>query len=344
MEASSFPPVQQRLMEFIRHQFQPGYNHYNVRKLLGDASARQYFRYVSEPSDSYILAAYPEPFDPACFPFKQVHDLFLEIELPIPKILALDGQLGIVLQEDLGDDTLHRHLLETTASDKMKLIQRAIDHIVTIQLKGTARLRPEWEAARLAFDEEKLTFELRFFRRHYMGAYRNLEWDEERLMTEFVRLASELSLRPRFLCHRDYHIRNLMLRNGEVHIIDFQDARWGPASYDLASLLKDSLELDEGEPDALIAYYLSRMADVIPSAEKEAFRREFHLMAIQRLLKALGTYGYQITARGNFIYEQYIAGSLHRLIDSLQVIPEFPYIRSVVEKELSGRTEQERAR
>jgi N-acetylmuramate 1-kinase len=344
MEVPSFPPVQQRLMAFIRREFRPGYNHYNVRKLLGDASARQYFRYISEPSDSYILAAYPEHFDPNCFPFRQVHDLFLEIGLPIPKILVLDGDLGIVLQEDLGDETLHRHLLTTTASGKIKLLERAIDHIVTIQLQGTPRLNPEWEAAKLAFDEEKLTFELRFFRRHYLGAYRNLTWDEEMLLAEFSKLASELSRRRRFLCHRDYHIRNLMLKDGEVYIIDFQDARWGPASYDLVSLLKDSRELEEGEPESLIDYYLSRMARVIPPTEREPFCREFHLMAIQRLLKALGTYGYQITTRGNFIYEQYIAGSLHRLIDALQAIPEFPYIHSVVEKELSGRSEPERVR
>jgi N-acetylmuramate 1-kinase len=343
MEVPSFPPVQQRLMEFIRSQFRPGYNHYNVRKLLGDASARQYFRYVSEPSDSYILAAYPEPFDPGSFPFKQVHDLFREIGLPIPRILALDGKLGIVLQEDLGDETLHRHILTTSAADKLKLLQRAVDHIVEMQLQGTGRLRPEWEAAKLAFDEEKLCFELRFFRRHYMGAYRNLEWDEEKIMEEFSRIAAELSRRRRFLCHRDYHIRNLMLKGGEVYIIDFQDARWGPASYDLVSLLKDSIELEDVETEVLIDYYLSRMAGVISPAD-ELFRREFHLMAIQRLLKALGTYGYQITTRGNFIYEQYIAGSLHRLIDALQVIPEFPYIHSVVEKELSGRSERERVR
>lgn len=332
MNEKEFPPIQQRLMHFIRKQFQPGYNHYNVLKLIGDASARQYFRYVDESNRSFILAAYPEAFDPLQFTYKQVYDLFREIGLPVPEIISMDGPLGIVLQQDLGNESFQRRLLTATPEERKALFRRAVDHIVTIQRQGTAALKPAYEAARLAFDEEKLSWELGFFRRHYLGNYRKLQLqDEERLQEEFSRLAAELATSPRFLCHRDYHVRNLMLAKGELYILDFQDARMGPPTYDLASLVKDSVELSADEINELVDYYLS-LAE--PAVDLPSFLRQFHLTCIQRLLKALGTYGYQIVVRGNFIYEQYMGGSLHRALLSLRSIPEFPCIQSTVEREL----------
>lgn len=353
MSETSFPPIQQRLMDFIRREFRPGYNHYNVTKLVGDASARQYFRYLAESGESYILAAYPEAFDPRSFTYKQVYDLLLEIGLPVPRIHSMDGKLGIVLQEDLGDLSLRRELVNASPQEKRTLLCRALDHIVAIQQKGTAALKPEYEASRLAFDEEKLDWELLFFRKHYIGNYRKLPLDgiqapsEEKLIEEFSRLARELAGYPRVLCHRDYHVRNLMLKSGLLYLIDFQDARMGPPAYDVVSLLKDSIDLSAEEVDDLTEYYLSQFdcsgrstTGPGPLIERPlhsaSFERQFHLMCIQRLLKALGTYGYQVVVRGNFIYEQYIPGSLYRTLLSLRALPEFPYIHSVVEKELEG--------
>ena len=331
---TEFPPIQQRLMEFIRRELRPGYNHYNVSKLVGDASARQYFRYAAESNQSFILAVYPEPFDPEHFSYREVYDLFREIGLPVPEIIAMDGKLGIVLQEDLGNESLQHRFLTAKKDERRSLLRQAIDHIVAIQQKGTKALKAEYEASRLAFNEEKLNWELGFFRRHYLGNYRKLELqDEDRLTEDFARLAAELARFSRLLCHRDYHVRNLMLKESDLYIIDFQDARWGPPSYDLASLLKDSIELDADEIEGCRDYYLDRAP---LCAEVEDFDHQFHLMCIQRLLKALGTYGYQIVVRGHFIYEQYMEGSLHRALLSLKAIPEFPYIQSVIEGELEG--------
>lgn len=320
-------------MRFIQGHFKPGYNHYSVKKLLGDASARQYFRYVAHPNRSFILAAYPEPFDPARFSYKQVYDLFREIGVPVPEIEALDGELGIVLQEDLGDESLQMRLRTANPEARSELLKRAVDLIVRIQKEGGARLRPDTEAAGLAFDEEKLTWELNFFLRFYLARYRNsAPRNEKRLSQEFDRIARELAAAARVLCHRDFHVRNLMLKNESLYVIDFQDARWGPPSYDLASLLKDSIELGAQEVSDLVDHYLARRR---PAIDRGEFLRQFHLMAVQRLLKALGTYGYQITVRENFIYEQYMTGSLYRVLLSLDALPEFPETRSLAKRELS---------
>ena len=110
------------------------------------------------------------------------------------------------------------------------------------------------------------------------------------------------------LCHRDYHSRNLMLHGGSLHIIDFQDARMGPDTYDLASLLRDSyVDISERELDELIAYFLALKG---AAGRRRRSGRRFDLMALQRNLKALGTFGYQTTTRRNPVYIQYIPRTL----------------------------------
>ncbi|MBI4445133.1 MAG: phosphotransferase [Acidobacteria bacterium] len=331
MKSQSIPRVQQRLMEFIRTHFQTERRPYNVVPLLGDASMRQYFRYFADSGLSYILAVYPEPFNPEDFTFGQVYRLLQTIELPVPRIYAIEGKLGIVLQEDLGNESLQRRLLTAGPEQRQALLKQAIDHLLILQQKGNAAVDPAWEASRLAFDVEKLSWELVFFKKYFLEGYRKIALPEATINEEFARISGELAACRRVLCHRDYHVRNLMIREHTLFIIDFQDARQGPPSYDLASLLKDSIPLDSREVDWLRGYYFERAG---LDLSEEAFRRQFHLMSIQRLLKALGTYAYQILTRGNFIYEQYISGSLERVHFSLLEIGEFPCIQAWAEKEL----------
>ena len=335
MTSKEFPPIQQRLMAYVRRQFQPGFNHFHVAKLIGDASMRQYFRYTSDSRESFVLAAYPEPFDPENFNYKQIYDLLTSIEVPVPRILDLEGELGIVLQEDLGNLTLQEYLMTAAPAQRQERIREAIDYIIRIQGRGSSRVQPGYAAASLAFDREKLDWEFAFFRRHYLGNYRQFE---ERnfsgLQEECDRIALELSALPRVLCHRDYHVRNLMLFGDRLHVIDFQDARWGPASYDLASLLKDSCELPAREVDEYLDYFLKNAGLEVT---RDQFQRQFHLMVVQRLFKALGTFGYQVVVRANFIYEQYMPGSLHRTLLSLYFVGDFPVIQRLVESELSNR-------
>ena len=342
-------PIQQRLMEFIRKEISPENGGYSVRKLLGDASSRQYYRYIAESGDSYILAAYPEPFDPDHFSYNEIYTLLREIDVPVPEILKIDGPLGIVFQEDLGDESLQNTLSETPDNMKRILLESAVEMILKIQEKGTSAFKPEYEGYGLAFDEEKLSWEFNFFSKHYLGNYRGVSYDNmEKIEAEFKSIATELAELPRVLCHRDYHVRNIMVKNGIQYLIDFQDARWGPLVYDVSSLLKDSLSLDRDTIESVLLFYrleLSRSQlprEILDSIQNdEAFQRQFHLMAVQRLLKALGTYGYQVVVRDNFIYEQYMKGSLQRTFQSLKELDEFPFVENMVKTELQNKLEAE---
>jgi hypothetical protein len=138
------------------------------------------------------------------------------------------------------------------------------------------------------------------------------------------------------LCHRDYHSRNLMLHAGGLYIIDFQDARMGPDTYDLASLLRDSyVDIPDREVDDLIAYFLALKGGsghaVTPDDGASAeFRRRFDLMAVQRNLKALGTFGYQTIARRNPVYIQYMPRTLRYVRTNLEKYPRFARLHELL--------------
>jgi aminoglycoside/choline kinase family phosphotransferase len=163
----------------------------------------------------------------------------------------------------------------------------------------------------VAFDVEKLTWELEYFTNHYLVAYRGATFaggERDDLRAEWAAIVRELAAEPRVLCHRDYHSRNLMLHEGSLYIIDFQDARLGPDTYDLVSLLRDSyVDLASSQVDELIAFFRALKGQTRSTAAEAAeFRRRFDLMALQRNLKALGTFGFMATARNNPVYIQYI--------------------------------------
>jgi aminoglycoside/choline kinase family phosphotransferase len=235
--------------------------------------------------------------------------------VPVPEILHHDDALGVLGLQDLGDVTLQAHLGGASAAARAKRYREAVGLIVRLQQRGAELASTEYPPYGVAFDREKLMWELEFFVRHFLLAYRGAEPDEpvrEALREEWVRIVDELADEPRVLCHRDYHSRNLMWHDGTLYVIDFQDARMGPDTYDLVSLLRDSyVDLPDAAVDDLIDYFfaLTRGAAATPSASVE-FRRRFELMALQRNLKALGTFGYQTTTRANPVYMQYVPRTL----------------------------------
>jgi aminoglycoside/choline kinase family phosphotransferase len=125
-----------------------------------------------------------------------------------------------------------------------------------------------------------------------------------------------------------------MLHAGRLHIIDFQDARMGPDTYDLVSLLRDSyVELTDAQLDDLIGYFLALKAPGGHVATGE-FRRRFDLMAIQRNLKALGTFGFQTTSRSNPAYIQYMPRTLQYVRGGLAKYPRFARLRELLASEI----------
>jgi N-acetylmuramate 1-kinase len=295
----------------------------NVIPLTGDASDRRYFRVIFTDGESIVLALHAGPIEFRTLPFANVAELLQQMPLPVPAILGHADAEGLVALQDLGDVTLQAHLGAASDAEHAALYRQAVSLIEILQRRGRELASDRYLPYGVGFDTEKLTWELDFFTRHFMEAYRGVVLsDAERsaLCDEWTAIAEELSSEARVLCHRDYHSRNLMLCGGNLHIIDFQDARLGPDSYDLASLLRDSyVDLSEREVEELVAHFLALKG----TPDLAGFRRRFDLMALQRNLKALGTFGYQTTARGNTVYIQYMPRTLRYARTNLEKYPRF---------------------
>jgi aminoglycoside/choline kinase family phosphotransferase len=290
-----------------------------VVPLTGDASDRRYFRILTQDAPSIVLSLYSAPFEFETLSFVNVARLLAKMPVPIPDVLGHAEDLGVLALQDLGDVTLQAHLGAATPVQHAALYRQAVALVATIQRRGAELESSEYLPYGIAFDVEKLTWEMDFFTKHFLEAYRGVTLAEDQrvaLRAELAGMIDELASEPRVLCHRDYHSRNLMLRDEELYIIDFQDARMGPDTYDLVSLLRDSyMDLPEQAVDELIAYFLALKGLTGTEAE---FRRRFDVMALQRNLKALGTFGYQTTARRNPVYIQYIPRTLKYVRDNLQ--------------------------
>jgi aminoglycoside/choline kinase family phosphotransferase len=301
-----------------------------VVPLTGDASDRRYFRILFADGDSIVLALHAGPIDFAALPFANVAGLLQQMPLPVPAILGHDNPDGIVALEDLGDVTLQAHLGAASATEHAALYREAVALIELLQRRGRELADERYLPYRIAFDVEKLTWELEFFVKHFLEAYRGVALgaaDREALRAEWAAITEELSSEPRVVCHRDYHSRNLMLHSGRLHIIDFQDARLGPDTYDLVSLLRDSyVDLTDRELEDLIAYFLALKGKPDPAE----FRRRFDLMALQRNLKALGTFGFQTATRGNPVYIQYIPRTLRYARINLERYQRFAGLREIL--------------
>jgi N-acetylmuramate 1-kinase len=306
-----------------------------VLPLTGDASDRRYFRAILRDGNSLVLALHAGPIDFDTLPFVAVSRLMREVPLPVPELLHHSNPLGIIAQQDLGDVTLQAHLGAATADEHAALYRQAVLFIARLQQRGQELASPEYPSYSVAFDTDKLSWELEFFYKYFIRQYRGASpgLDVQRALSEeWSRMVEELAGEPRVLCHRDYHSRNLMLHDGSLFIIDFQDARMGPDTYDLASLLRDSyVDLSSSQVDELIAYFVVLTRG---GGESEAdiaeFRRRFDVMALQRNLKALGTFGYQTVTRGNTVYIQYIPRTLNYVRANLAKYPRFGRLQELL--------------
>ena len=301
-----------------------------LQELPGDASTRRYVRVIPPSGRSRMLFVHPEPIDPESLLFLSVGRLLVQMGIRVPAVEGCAADLGIVELEDLGDRTLQRFLVSATPDERAERYREAVEIIATMQRRGQELESAEYAPFRLAFDVDKLMWELDFFVDHFLVAARGATLAAEQraeLRDEFRPLATELAGEPRVFCHRDYHSRNLMVFENHLYVIDFQDARMGPDTYDLASLLRDSyVDNSPTLVETLIDEYL-RLAETRDAA---GFRRRFDIMSVQRQLKALGTFGYQSAIAGTTRYEEDVPRTLRSLATLFDNHSRFDRLRTLL--------------
>jgi aminoglycoside/choline kinase family phosphotransferase len=338
---------EKRVINYASNYFAIPLEEVRFQALTPDASTRKYYRVFSGAAsdETFIVSLYPTPFNAHENSFVDSSRLFERAGLPAPKIINVADTDGIILQEDLGDTSLAQWLSDASergdARGAEEMMRRAIELIAQIQATTRTAYEMKAIASRLAFDEDKLSWELNYFFDHFFGSLRKRQFGAEEsdaIKLDLQAIAAELAARPRLLTHRDYHGMNLMVDTaGALRIIDHQDARMGPATYDLVPLLLERrLEpVDESWVEEQRKFFLGASAKLgLPQVEPGEFEYEFHLMTVQRQLKAIGTFSYQtaVVGRGEF-YEKYIGPSIATVLRAMAKpgMKEYPALREALE-------------
>jgi len=316
-----------------------------IVRLKGDASNRSYYR-IGQPPLSHILMVMPpdaaskseevsKGAEPRELPFLNVQRYLKQLGVRVPEIVRYDAQAGVMILEDLGDLTLERALQQ--GADREALYSEAVDLLARLRAAAERREDPSCLAFGRAFDEDLYDWELHHFREWGMeiwsGRKASAE-DHAQLNRIFRRLSSQLAAEPRGFTHRDYQSRNLMLKGGQLVMIDFQDALLGPRQYDLVSLLRDSyVELDWPFVDRMVDRYIDAFDR--ESGEKMAsrpFKKFFDLLTVQRKLKDAARFEYIHRVKGNPNFLVSIPASLRYVASALARLPELTDLREIASR------------
>jgi len=250
-----------------------------------DASFRRYFRATfTDGATRIVMDAPPQHED--CKPFLHVGKLFEEAGAHVPHVFAQDLTQGFLLLSDLGDTT---YLQALDANNARQLYGHAIDALIKIQLASKPNELPP-------YDEALLRRELNLFPEWYISKHLGVTLSEKqqaKLEEVFARILKNNLAQPCVYVHRDFHSRNLMVSEPNPGVLDFQDAVYGPITYDLASLFKDAyIKWEEAEIiDWLIRYWEKARKAGLPVREDFAdFYRDYEMMGVQRHIKVLGIF------------------------------------------------------
>jgi len=318
-------------------------------KLKGDASTRLYFRGrlcdadTREP-ETFIVMQLPEDAQRSDeggaqpnidrLPFLEVGELLAERGVPVPKVYAEDLAHGVVLLEDLGDETFHAELSRTPRSEWPELYGRAVDLLAELH-ERTADIPASSIVAQRRFDRELLEWELGHFREWGLEALTGpLAGDRRRALDHaFASIVDAIADMPYGFVHRDYQSKNLMVSpKGELTVIDFQDALIGPRVYDLVALLCDSyVDLDLELQDAMIARYAA-----LRRIEAASLRREFWWVTLHRKLKDAGRFIFIDRVRKNPDFLQWFPQSLVYVGRAATQAPNMERLREVLTSSIRG--------
>jgi aminoglycoside/choline kinase family phosphotransferase len=247
--------------------------------LAGDASARRYERLIGGPAPAVLMDAPPERLDVR--PFLAVQAVLRDLGLSAPALLAAAPEHGLLLLEDLGDASFGRVL--AGGSDEVLLYTAAVDLLVELQAAAPAAGLP-------AYDDARFQLELGLLPEWYLPALDPAAVRQYRVL--WSALLPESRVGRACFVYVDYHADNLIWlpqRSGSaaVGLLDFQDARVGPAAYDLVSLLEDARR-DVPAPlaERMIGHYLRQR----PELDPQAFRAAYAILGAQRHSKILGLF------------------------------------------------------
>ncbi len=283
---------------------------YRLEPLHGDGSDRAFSRVIAA-GRTYVLMEHPHG-GRENRAFFAIGRHLRERSLPVPDVAAFSEEDGLALMEDLGDEHLLARVTGKSAEEKEQLYRRAVDLVIDLQRKATEGFRTEFCCDAPIYDGAfALAREGRYFLDAFLTGYLGRS-----LPLELVKEIEALSRRvdfdePPVFLHRDYQSRNIMVKNDELYLIDFQGARLGPPHYDLASLVCDPYsDLESSLRDRLIDYYRQKAG----YADSESFMERFLYVGVHRAMQALGAYGFLTGVKGKTAFENHMPAGVRNLV------------------------------
>lgn len=305
----------------------------SLDKLHGDASYRTYYRAILSDGRTFIVMQMPKGRASASeeitnfkgnqteLPFMNVAKYLRVRGISVPDVYVHSEKDNILILEDLGDDLMAKKVADADMKTRMGWYEKAIDLLTELQ-KKTKNDKPEnCVALCRSFDDDLLNWEFDHFLEYGIEARLGIKMEKgdlEIFRNETRAMAKKIRSLPYGFTHRDFQSRNLIVRDGKLFLIDFQDALLGPAVYDLVALLRDSyVKLSAAELDGLVAYYAK-----LAGKKEDDVRAEFDLVTIQRKLKDAGRFVYIERVKGNPSFLKFISASLGYVKKAFERLPQ----------------------
>ncbi|MCH1929782.1 phosphotransferase [Shewanella sp. A25] len=293
--------------------------------ISGDASFRRYFRVHVEGSH-FIVADSPPQLVPIS-PFIALADAYARAGLTVPEVIAFDTEQGFMLLSDLGDVQLLSVLNQQNVADYYRSALALLPQVATV----VESVDPETKQVLPlpTYDDAFVRRELHIFVEWLLGTHLKLTLtanDQALIDSSFNTLVANALEQPKVGMHRDYHSRNLMLKEDALCVIDFQDAVIGPVTYDAVSLLRDCyIRWPQNMVNELMTEHYQQCLErnLIPQGTRlEQFQRWFDLMGLQRHIKAAGIFA-RLNYRDNKpAYMKDIPLTLSYIVDIAKAYPE----------------------
>lgn len=313
----------------------------SLELLSGDGSQREFYRLTLEDGKSFIAIV---PGEYQCLGIEEslsswkIGKHLLGKQVPVPEFTEYNYRSGIIISEDLGNLRLHEYIIDTK-KDNIELVDlyaKVVQELVRMQVSGMEDFQVSWCWQTPCYDKRlMLERESGYFLNSLVDDFFAVAHENNILLAEFEEIADIASEAPaHYFMHRDFQSRNIMLKENQVRIIDFQGGRLGPLAYDLASLLLDPyVDLPVEIQEELLEKYIQILKTFIPY-HADQFRREYTFLALQRNLQILGAFAFLSKQRGKVFFKPFIKPALLSLQSMLAkpVLRKYSALKNLTDK------------
>ncbi len=340
-------PVNEHISQLYQSRF--GKEPLSVSKIPQSGSDRIYFRVEGEP----VCIATSNKNIKENQTFLRFSEHFKKCNCPVPEIYGVSADESIYLQQDFGDVSLLNELEKHGHNEHVYgLFQQSLQQLAHMQIKGHQNFNYEWCITSQEFGKQAILADLLYFKYYFLDALK-IPYDKEKLVDDFEVLSIYLArVDYKYFMFRDFQSRNVMVKEGKVHFIDYQGGMKGAVQYDVASLLwQAKAELPDEWKNNLLEFYMDCAEEVLQSKiDRTKFSSQYNGYVLIRLLQVLGAYGF----RGLFERKAHFLTSIPLALRNLRwflenkhiglSVPEFERLLGlVVEDEIIHRFEPPKA-